>query len=150
MEKDSESREELVPILRSTDLVDWTDVGEAFERSPDWWDDDASLWAPDVNYYGGQYYLYYSYSVWGSNENPGIGLATADSPEGPFVDQGPVFRESDIGVTNAIDSEFRVVDERRGGRRPVDSRQVRRPTVDARGTLTGWIGPRSRVRGQYE
>ncbi|WP_226041766.1 family 43 glycosylhydrolase [Natrinema sp. DC36] len=110
MEKDSESQEEMVPILRSSDLVDWTYVGEAFESYPDWRSDDASLWAPDINYYDGQYYLYYSYSVWGSDNDPGIGLATADSPEGPFTDQGPVFRESDLGMTNAIDSEFRVVD----------------------------------------
>lgn len=68
------------------------------------------MWAPDINYYDGQYYLYYSYSTWGSTDNPGIGLATADSPDGPFEDQGPVFRAEDLGMTNCIDWEFRVVD----------------------------------------
>ncbi|MFB6308262.1 MAG: RICIN domain-containing protein [Haloarculaceae archaeon] len=110
MEKDSESQEEMVPIVSSTDLVNWTYEGEAFTSYPDWRSDDASLWAPDINYYNGQYYLYYSYSVWGSDQNPGIGLATSDTPTGPFTDQGPVMRESEIGLTNCIDPEFRVVD----------------------------------------
>ncbi|ELY97678.1 family 43 glycosylhydrolase [Natrialba aegyptia] len=110
MEKDGEDQEEMVPIVKSADLHDWTYVGEAFESYPDWRDDDASLWAPDINYYNGQYYLYYSYSTWGSSDNPGIGLATADTPEGPFTDQGPVFREDELSMTNAIDSDFFVVD----------------------------------------
>ena len=110
MERDSESQEAMVPILRSDDLVDWTYIGDAFDSYPDWRDDDASLWAPDVNYYGGEYRIYYSYSTWGSDDNPGIGLATSDTPDGTFTDQGPVFRESDLGMTNCIDAEFRVVD----------------------------------------
>lgn len=110
MERDSESQEAMVPILTSTDLANWTYIGDAFESYPDWRDDDASLWAPDVTYYNGEYRIYYSYSVWGSNNNPGIGLATSDTPDGPFVDQGPVFRENDLGMTNCIDAEFHVVD----------------------------------------
>lgn len=105
-----ESAEELIPIAASDDLVEWTFVGEAMAEKPDWRDDDASLWAPEVAYYDGEYRIYYSYSTWGSQDNPGIGLATADSPEGPFVDQGPVFREEDLGMTNCIDAEFQVVD----------------------------------------
>ena len=72
---------------------------------------DAGLWAPNINYYDGQYHLYYSYSTWGSQNNPGIGLATASDPEGPFTDQGPVFRAEDLGMTNAIDGTLVVVDD---------------------------------------
>ncbi|MFB6308902.1 MAG: family 43 glycosylhydrolase [Haloarculaceae archaeon] len=110
MERDQESQEAMVPILESTDLVNWTYIGDAFDSYPTWRDDDASLWAPDVTYYNGEYRIYYSYSVWGSNNNPGIGLATSSTPDGTFTDQGPVFRESDLGMTNCIDAEFRVVD----------------------------------------
>lgn len=107
----TETPEDIVPIARSDDLVNWTYIGAAFEEYPDWRDDpDAGVWAPSVVQYNGQYYLYYSYSTWGSQDNPGIGLATADDPEGPFVDQGPVFRAEDLGMTNAIDGEFYVVD----------------------------------------
>jgi len=102
---------DIVPIARSDDLVNWEYVTQALESYPDWrTEEDAGVWAPDINYYDGQYHLYYSYSTWGSQNNPGIGLATADTPTGPFEDQGPVFRAADLGMTNAIDGEFRVVD----------------------------------------
>ncbi|WP_408957115.1 family 43 glycosylhydrolase [Natrinema sp. 74] len=107
----TETPNDIVPIATSDDLVNWTYIGSALDSYPDWRDNaDAGVWAPDINYYNGQYYLYYSYSTWGSSNNPGIGVATADSPDGPFEDQGPVFRAADLGMTNCIDSEFRVVD----------------------------------------
>ncbi|WP_226006657.1 family 43 glycosylhydrolase [Natrinema salinisoli] len=108
----TETPEDVVPIARSTDLVNWTYVGSALERHPDWRDDpDAGVWAPSVAEYDGEYHLYYSYSTWGSQDNPGIGLATASDPEGPFTDRGSVFRAADLGMTNAIDGELVVVDD---------------------------------------
>ncbi|WP_459192047.1 family 43 glycosylhydrolase [Halosimplex sp. J119] len=107
----TETPQDIVPVARSEDLANWEYIAPALEAYPDWRDDpDAGVWAPDINYYDGTYHLYYSYSTWGSQNNPGIGLATADSPEGPFEDQGPVFRNEDLGMTNCIDAEFRVVD----------------------------------------
>ncbi|MCU4802702.1 family 43 glycosylhydrolase [Halobacteria archaeon HArc-gm2] len=107
----TETPNDVVPIATSEDLVNWSYVGAALQSQPDWRNDpDAGVWAPDVTYYDGQYHLYYSYSTWGSQDNPGIGLATSPTPEGPFTDQGPVFRAEDLGMTNCIDSEFRVVD----------------------------------------
>ncbi len=91
----------LVPILESKDLVDWKYVGEAFETKPSW-KHEGGIWAPDINYVNGQYFLYYSYSTWGDN-NPGIGLAIADSPNGPFSDQGMLFSSESIDVPNSID-----------------------------------------------
>ncbi|WP_415381264.1 family 43 glycosylhydrolase [Halosimplex sp. TS25] len=107
----TETPKDIVPIARSEDLANWEYIAPALEEYPDWRDEeDAGVWAPDINYYDGRYHLYYSYSTWGSQDNPGIGLATADSPDGPFEDQGPVFRAEDLGMTNCIDGEFRVVD----------------------------------------
>ncbi len=100
---------DIIPIAESSDMATWSYIAPALESYPSWRNDDAGVWAPDINYYNDQYYLYYSYSKWGSTENPGIGLAISDTPDGPFVDQGPVFREADLGMTNAIDSEFLVV-----------------------------------------
>lgn len=90
----------IVPIVKSTNLVDWEYVGEAFEAKPDW--KEGGVWAPDINAIDGRYVLYYSLSTWG-DANPGIGVATADSPAGPFTDHGELIRSEDVGVPNSID-----------------------------------------------
>ena len=79
----------LVPLFRSTDLIRWTYIGDAFSSRPDWVADDAGLWAPSLEYFNGQYYLYYTAP---NTDLPGggsaIGVATAPSPEGPWTDSG--------------------------------------------------------------
>jgi arabinan endo-1,5-alpha-L-arabinosidase len=92
------------PIHKSKDLVNWEFVGTAFtdETRPDF-EPDGGLWAPDINYIDGKYVLYYSMSVWGSEWTCGIGVATSDSPEGPFTDHGKLFRSNEIEVQNSID-----------------------------------------------
>lgn len=92
------------PIYRSSNLVDWTFVGTAFSETsrPDF-EPNGGLWAPDVNFINGKYVLYYSMSVWGGEWTCGIGVATADKPDGPFTDRGKLFRSNEIGVQNSID-----------------------------------------------
>jgi arabinan endo-1,5-alpha-L-arabinosidase len=79
----------LIPIFRSTDLVNWTYVGDAFTERPGWVEDTAGLWAPSVEYFNGQYYLYYTAQ---NSDLPGggsaIGVATSPSPIGPWTDSG--------------------------------------------------------------
>ncbi|MEO8288688.1 MAG: family 43 glycosylhydrolase [Chloroflexota bacterium] len=79
----------LIPILRSLNLTDWTYMGDAFATRPSWIPDSAGLWAPEVQYFNGQYYLYYTAS---DTSLPGggsaIGVATSPSPLGPWVDSG--------------------------------------------------------------
>ena len=94
----------LVPVVKSKDLVHWQLVGNSMEKKPDW-KERGGIWAPDVTQVGDQYYMYYSFSTWG-DPNPGIGLAIAQKPEGPFVDQGKVFDSGEIGVANSIDPFF--------------------------------------------
>lgn len=91
----------LVPVIKSKDLVNWELVGNGMNKKPDW-KERGGIWAPDVTQVGEQFYMYYSFSTWG-DPNPGIGLAIADQPEGPFEDQGPVFTSEEIGVANSID-----------------------------------------------
>ena len=91
----------VAPIVKSDDLVTWEYVGEVFETKPDW-KDEGFVWAPDVHRFNGKYYLYYSFSAWG-DPNPGIGVATADSPEGPYTDHGKLFSSKEINVQNSID-----------------------------------------------
>lgn len=92
------------PILRSDNLVDWEQAGTAFTNAsrPNF-EPKGGLWAPDINYVNGKYVLYYSMSVWGGEWTCGIGVATADKPDGPFTDHGKLFRSNEIGVQNSID-----------------------------------------------
>lgn len=106
-DREVDDNERLVPVFASEDLVDWEYRGEAFETKPDW--KSGHLWAPEIARYDGRYVLYYSYSLWGDS-NPGIGVATADSIEGPYTDHGRLFLSSEIGVDNSIDPYFRVED----------------------------------------
>lgn len=93
-----------LPIYRSDDLVNWTYLGTAFndETRPSFVKRGA-IWAPDINYFGGRYVLYYAMSTWGGEWECGIGVATADKPEGPFTDHGKLFISKEIGVQNCID-----------------------------------------------
>ena len=99
------------PIHRSKDLVKWELVGTAFtDTSRPTFEPRGGLWAPDINYINGEYVLYYAMSVWGGEWTCGIGVATADKPEGPFTDHGKLFRSNEIGVQNAIDPFYIEVD----------------------------------------
>lgn len=93
------------PILRSKNLVDYEYVGSVFKNTvliPDWGTLNAGIWAPDVVKIGDTYNYYYSLSVWG-DPDPGIGVATAPTPAGPFTDHGKIFTSNEIGVSNSID-----------------------------------------------
>ncbi|MGI6074539.1 MAG: family 43 glycosylhydrolase [Fermentimonas sp.] len=92
------------PIYKSENLTDWTFLGTAFtdQTRPDF-EPDGGIWAPDINYIDGKYVMYYSMSVWGGEWTCGIGIATSDKPEGPFNDQGKLFRSNEIDVQNSID-----------------------------------------------
>lgn len=93
-----------LPIHRSKDLVNWELVGTAFTRETrPTFEPKGGLWAPDINIINGKYVLYYSMSVWGGEWTCGIGVATADKPEGPFTDHGKLFRSNEIDVQNSID-----------------------------------------------
>ena len=84
---DGSYRFRLIPTFTSTDLVSWTYVGDAFTQRPDWVAEDAGLWAPDIFYADGTYYLYYTAPQTKAGGSA-IGVATADSPTGPWTDAG--------------------------------------------------------------
>jgi arabinan endo-1,5-alpha-L-arabinosidase len=85
----------ILPIFRSTDLVTWSFVSDAFPARPNWAADDAGIWAPDLRYFNGKYYLYYMSSwtkplpAYATDGGSAIGVATADTPSGPWTDTGP-------------------------------------------------------------
>lgn len=100
------------PIIRSTNLVDWEFAGSAFtlQTRPIWGTANAGLWAPDIVKIGDTYNLYYSLSVWGDS-NPGIGVATAPHPLGPWTDHGKLLDSNSVGVNNSIDPTVFVDEE---------------------------------------
>ncbi len=68
----------------STDLVHWTDLGYVYKRKEDSWGE-SDFWAPEVVLYQGKYFMHYS-ARWKENQSLRIGIAVADSPDGPFLD----------------------------------------------------------------
>lgn len=103
----TEGRVRGVPIYRSANLVDWDFVGSAFTREgrPQW-NPKANIWAPDINYINGKYVMYYAKSTWGGEWECGIGVATSDSPAGPFTDQGSLFISKELNTQNSIDPDY--------------------------------------------
>lgn len=70
----------------SPDLVNWTRHSEVLHIRDVKWADYA-LWAPAVVAKDGRYYLYFGANDIQNNDRlGGIGVAVADSPEGPFED----------------------------------------------------------------
>ena len=97
-----------IQIRKSKDMVNWTFVGRVFDQvsteASEWTNGGETFWAPDVVEMNGKYYLYYSVSELGQR-NSYIGLATSTAIEGPWEDQGAVFKtyEGDKYTVNAID-----------------------------------------------
>lgn len=96
-----------IPIYQSKDLVNWTFKNTAFtDATRPTWKGDHSLWAPEIRYINGKYTLYYSWAIWGNHWNSEVGVATSDSPLGPFIDQGQVIDAVGLGVQNSIDQFY--------------------------------------------
>ena len=93
-----------VPIYKSANLTEWRFAGTAFTAytRPNF-EPSGNIWAPDINYINGKYVLYYSMSVWGGTWTCGIGIAVSSQPQGPFIDNGKLFRSNEINVENSID-----------------------------------------------
>jgi len=92
-EGEGEGTRHIIPTARSADLVNWTYVGDAFTEStlPGWAAPDAALWAPDIRYLDGVYYLYYvvtQTTVTDERDDNAVGVATAPTPTGPWTDSG--------------------------------------------------------------
>lgn len=108
-----------ISVWSSNDMQQWKREKPVFDKTPSWAAEAIPgfknhIWAPDISYYKGTYYLYYSVSAFGKNTSC-IGLATNTTlnPEDKnfkWVDQGKII-QSVPGKTNwnAIDPNL-VVD----------------------------------------
>ena len=84
-------REPAVPVLHSRDLVNWRQLGHALTLPGDAFE---ALWAPEVAYDNGTFYMYYSA---GGEEGEGhqLRVALASHPAGPFEDSNRVLTPDD-------------------------------------------------------
>ena len=86
-----------IQILKSSDLVHWTTVGEALPHLASWAQAGAT-WAPSVLERANSYVLYYS-ALDGATGDQCISDAVATQPQGPYIDstQTPLVCQLDQG-----------------------------------------------------
>lgn len=105
--------EEGISISHSADLKHWKKTGRVFKDAVPAWakkliPGSDSIWAPDIRYANGKYWLYYSVSTFGSQRSV-IGLAVnstldANSPDYKWEDRGLVVESfPEKSDYNAID-----------------------------------------------
>jgi len=81
-----------ITVFSSEDMLNWNREKPVFEKAPEWVLQQLpgfrnSMWAPDISFYKGKYYLFYSVSAFGRNTSA-IGLAvnnTLDSSDEGFM-----------------------------------------------------------------
>jgi arabinan endo-1,5-alpha-L-arabinosidase len=109
-----------ISMLSSNDMTNWKMEKPVFQSPPEWAVKEiptykGHTWAPDISYYNGNYYLFYSVSAFGKNTSC-IGLVTnktlhPNDSNYHWTDHGKII-QSIPGVTNwnAIDPNL-VTDE---------------------------------------
>jgi arabinan endo-1,5-alpha-L-arabinosidase len=104
------STNNFLEIRTSTDRTNWRLVGSVWRSGQPTWTYNYTqssqrgyLWAPDITYRNGQYYLYYSASSFGSNRSA-IFLATSPTAmPGTWTHRGLVIETNTGSNYNAID-----------------------------------------------
>lgn len=109
-----------ISVFSSTDMKSWTREEPVFSQAPEWTQSvvpgfRGHIWAPDISFYDGKYYLYYSVSAFAKNTSA-IGLVTNTTldprdPNFKWEDQGIVVQSvPNRDLWNAIDPNL-VTDE---------------------------------------
>lgn len=109
-----------ISVFSSTDLQNWKKEKPVFATAPQWAVDAVPgyrghTWAPDIAYYNGKYYLYYSVSTFGKSGSC-IGVAVnktlnPSSPDFKWEDLGKVIQSvPGKDQWNAIDPNL-IIDE---------------------------------------
>ncbi|SDH47020.1 arabinan endo-1,5-alpha-L-arabinosidase [Lentzea fradiae] len=106
-----------IALKTSTDRIAFRNAGAAFPNGTPWADtytaNSRNLWAPDISYRNGQYWMYYSASTFGSNRSA-IFLATSPSGNsGTWTHRGLVIETRTSDNFNAIDPDLVVDDQGR-------------------------------------
>ena len=107
-----------LPIRRSFDGTTWERVGQVFDGDglPDWAEDEVpgaiDPWAPDIEWFGGQWHLYYAISRFLETDSA-IGHATSptldvDDPAYGWTDHGPVVTSENVPA--GVEPEWNAID----------------------------------------
>jgi len=93
----------LFPIFKSNDLVNWELVNYVFpDGAPDWAKN--NFWAPELSYDENQGRIYAYYTARDKESNRlSVAVASADSPEGIFLDHGPLVAQ-EYGSIDAFET----------------------------------------------
>ena len=106
-----------VQLKTSSDRTAWRNAGAVFPDGAPWTTPytggELNLWAPDISYHNGQYYLYYSASSFGSSVSAIFLATSATGDSGSWTDQGLVIESGSSSGYNAIDGNL-IVDETGG------------------------------------
>jgi arabinan endo-1,5-alpha-L-arabinosidase len=96
--------------LTSNDRISFSYAGLYMPVKPAWWADYPNLWAPDVSFHNGKYWMYYAAATGTGNHVSAIGLATSPSGlPGTWTDHGaPLFKSTASDDFNAIDPNLLV------------------------------------------
>ncbi len=101
---------EHVPLLRSADLVHWTPAGDAMPELAGWVRRPGRSWAPEVLRFGDRWVMYYTNHDDASGVQC-VGVAVAEAPEGPYVDDRDSAFIAEVDGGGSIDaSPFRDAD----------------------------------------
>lgn len=103
-----------ITLKTSSNRTAWSNAGVAFPNGMSWvysyTNNSNTVWAPDITYANGKYYMYYSASTFGSNKSA-IFLATSSTgASGSWTNQGLVIASSTSNDYNAIDPNL-VIDQ---------------------------------------
>lgn len=109
-----------ISVFSTTDIKHWKQEKPVFDKAAEWAVKAipgyrGHVWAPDISYHNGQYYLYYAVSAFGKNTSC-IGLATnktlhPSSKDFKWTDHGKVIQSvPGRDMWNAIDPNL-IVDE---------------------------------------
>lgn len=110
-----------IAVWSSKDMKNWNREQAVFDEPPAWAVEAVPgfrghIWAPDISYRDGVYYLYYSVSAFGKNTSC-IGLATnttldSDDPDYKWTDHGKVIQSvPGRDLWNAIDPNLAYDDD---------------------------------------
>lgn len=110
-----------INVKSSKDLVSWKEEASVFAETPAWVTETVpkfggDIWAPDIFYHDGTFYLYYAVSAFGRNTSA-IGVATnktlnPKSPDFAWKDHGVVVRSvPGRDMWNAIDANVTIDDD---------------------------------------
>jgi arabinan endo-1,5-alpha-L-arabinosidase len=99
-----------IQVKTSKDKITWKNIGSVFPTMPAWHKttvpgSSSSLWAPDVHFANGKFWLYYSVSAGGRVSAIGLATATTLNPAGgtTWQDQGVIISTTNSNDFNAID-----------------------------------------------